>query len=292
MLSIKYISKKLAIAFFICAAIILLVPVSAVAATQSQEPVGEIIVRYRNDVSPGEMFILGLSHGTTNIMTVGNIKVQEVEITDGSSVNEKLKELKKDPSVEYAEPNYRREALLTTPNDAYYSSYQWNMPITRADYAWDITRGNTATKIAIIDTGVSLTHPDLSAKIIAGYDFVDNDSSPMDEQGHGTHVAGIAAAISNNGVGVAGADQLEPLRGAPPGALRSLVAEARVEQVLGRLPVPGQPHGLCHRAHPVEQHRAGPVVVHDGEPEPGVQGGQAGLVRISLPWEAPLTPQT
>ena len=206
MLSIKDLSKKLTVAIFICAAFVLLTPLSAVAAGQPQEPVGEIIVRYRSSVSPGEMIVLGWSHGTANLKTLGDIKIQEVEITDGSSVGEKLIELKKDPSVEYAEPNYRREVLVTTPNDPYYSGYQWNMPITRANYAWDITKGSNSTVIAIIDTGVSLTHPDLSSKIVAGYDFVDNDSSPMDEQGHGTHVAGIAAAISNNGVGVAGVD--------------------------------------------------------------------------------------
>ena len=206
MLNIKGLSKRLAIAIIVCASFVLLIPLSAIAAGQPQQPVGEIIVKYRSGVSPGQMIVFGWSHGTANLKTVGDIKVQEVEITDGSSVGEKLTELQKDPSVEYAEPNYRRQALVTTPNDTYYASYQWNMPIIRANYAWDVTRGNTSTVIAVIDTGVSLTHPDLASKIIAGYDFADNDSNPMDEQGHGTHVAGIAAAITNNGIGVAGID--------------------------------------------------------------------------------------
>ena len=204
MLSVKNLSQKLALSVIICMSFVLLINLSAFATDQPQQPAGEIIVRYRSGVSPGQMIIFGLSHGTANLKTVGDIKIQEVEITDGSSVNEKLNELKKDPSIEYAEPNYKRQAQITTPNDTYYSGYQWNMPIIRANYVWDITRGSNSTVIAIIDTGVSLTHPDLSSKIIAGYDFVDNDSNPMDEQGHGTHVAGIAAAITNNGVGVAG----------------------------------------------------------------------------------------
>jgi len=59
--------------------------------------------------------------------------------------------------------------------------------------------------IAIIDTGVQLNHPDLQAKIVGGYDFVDKDSVPNDGHGHGTHVAGIAAAVTNNSIGIAGA---------------------------------------------------------------------------------------
>ena len=204
MLGMKHINRKISIVVFICAGLVLLTSLPAIATSQTSEKPGEIIVKYKDSVGLGQMAILGLSHGTVNLETVGDLKIQEVKITDGSSVGEKLTELKKDPEVEYAEPNYRRQAQITTPNDAYYSGYQWNMPIIRANYAWDITRGSNSTVIAIIDTGVSLTHPDLSSKIVAGYDFVDNDSSAMDEQGHGTHVAGIAAAITNNGVGVAG----------------------------------------------------------------------------------------
>jgi hypothetical protein len=69
--------------------------------------------------------------------------------------------------------------------------------------------------IAIIDTGIDETHPDLAGKIVAGYDFVENDSDPHDLNGHGTHVAGIAAAATNNGVGVAGMDwqaRIMPIR--------------------------------------------------------------------------------
>jgi subtilisin family serine protease len=55
-----------------------------------------------------------------------------------------------------------------------------------------------------VDSGVDLTHPDLADKIVAGYDFVNHDSDPSDDEGHGTHLAGIAAAVSNNGEGVAG----------------------------------------------------------------------------------------
>jgi subtilisin family serine protease len=56
----------------------------------------------------------------------------------------------------------------------------------------------------VVDTGVDLAHPDLAGKIVSGFDFVNSDAIPQDDNGHGTHVAGIAAATGNNGVGVAG----------------------------------------------------------------------------------------
>jgi len=90
------------------------------------------------------------------------------------------------------------------PNDAYYASRQWNLPQINAHRAWTITTGSDDITIAIVDTGVDLDHPDLQAKVVPGYDFVNKDSDPSDDHGHGSHVAGIAAAVTDNGLGVAG----------------------------------------------------------------------------------------
>ena len=109
------------------------------------------------------------------------------------------------PDVVYAEPNYLYRTAGTTPNDPSFAS-QWAHTRIRSGQAWDVTTGNATTVIAIIDTGIDAGHPDLAAKIVAGYDFVDNDSDPKDLNGHGTHCAGIAAAATNNSVGVAGTD--------------------------------------------------------------------------------------
>nr|1DBI_A Chain A, Ak.1 Serine Protease [Bacillus sp. Ak1] len=91
-----------------------------------------------------------------------------------------------------------------TPNDTYYQGYQYGPQNTYTDYAWDVTKGSSGQEIAVIDTGVDYTHPDLDGKVIKGYDFVDNDYDPMDLNNHGTHVAGIAAAETNNATGIAG----------------------------------------------------------------------------------------
>lgn len=84
-----------------------------------------------------------------------------------------------------------------------YTGALWGIRKVRAEAAWGAGTGSGVT-IAIVDSGVDRSHEDLRANVVDGHDFVDNDSDPSDEVGHGTHVAGIAAAVANNGVGVAG----------------------------------------------------------------------------------------
>ncbi|MFC7063562.1 S8 family peptidase [Halobacillus seohaensis] len=127
-----------------------------------------------------------------------NFKVLKV-----GNVEAVVKALNKNPNVEYAEPNYEFHATWT-PNDTYYRNVQYGPQNTEAPAAWDITRGNSGQEIAIIDSGVDYNHPDLNEKTVRGYDFIDYDYTPMDENGHGTHVAGTAAAETNNAEGIAG----------------------------------------------------------------------------------------
>jgi len=111
------------------------------------------------------------------------------------------------PGVRYVERNAILKAV-DTPND-YYWGYQWGMTIIQADLAWDIHTGSTSIIVAIIDTGVEYTHEDLSGHYVArGYDWVNNDNDPLDDNGHGTHCAGIAAAVMDNGKGVVGVAQV------------------------------------------------------------------------------------
>ncbi|HYN63014.1 MAG TPA: S8 family serine peptidase [Candidatus Limnocylindrales bacterium] len=81
--------------------------------------------------------------------------------------------------------------------------YQWEQRQVRAPKAWSVERGEGSTIVAVVDTGVQLNHPDLSARLVSGYDFVNLDAKPNDDNGHGTSVAGIVAA-STNSLGVAG----------------------------------------------------------------------------------------
>lgn len=107
------------------------------------------------------------------------------------------------PEVAYVEPDGVVTAQDVIPNDPAFSA-QYALVNIRAPQGWDVTTGSHLVTIAIVDTGVDQTHPELAAKVLAGYDFVNNDSDPQDDNGHGTHVAGIAAALGNNGIGIAG----------------------------------------------------------------------------------------
>lgn len=80
---------------------------------------------------------------------------------------------------------------------------QWEQRQVRAPKAWRLERGAFGTVVAVIDTGVQLNHPDLSARLVSGYDFVNHDARPNDDNGHGTSVAGIVAATANS-LGVTG----------------------------------------------------------------------------------------
>jgi thermitase len=108
----------------------------------------------------------------------------------------------------YVEPNGEYQAD-STANDPYYS-LQWGLRRVGADAAWDTTLGSSDLLVAVIDTGIDYTHPDLQANYVPlGYDWVNNDNDPIDDHGHGTHCAGIIAATINNSIGVAGTAQVK-----------------------------------------------------------------------------------
>ncbi len=106
-------------------------------------------------------------------------------------------------SVEYAEADYVVHAQ-GIPNDPFFSTEQWNLRSVRAPEAYDLAVDASDQTLAIIDTGVNLTHEDLKLKMVAGYDFVNDDDDPTDDNGHGSLVAGIAAAGTDNAKGIAG----------------------------------------------------------------------------------------
>lgn len=132
--------------------------------------------------------------------TIPGIGVQVVEVPRGQALA-RARAYASHPLVAYAEPDYVA-GVVGEPDDPHLW-YQWGLHKVEAPAAWETTTGSAGVSIAILDTGVDSNHPDLAAKVVSHVNFTDS-STANDIHGHGTHVAGIAAASTNNSIGVAG----------------------------------------------------------------------------------------
>ncbi len=186
------------------------VTLTAAGANEAYVP-GQVVVRFKAGAdAPGRKEALSNDHAST-VKRLGLPGLQLVRVA--GSVPAAVARLERDPAVAYAEPNFLYRATAT-PNDPRLSQL-WGMARISAPSAWDVSTGSAAVRVAVVDTGVSTDHLDLSANVVPGYDFVQDDGDPRDFSGHGTHVAGTIGARGNNGRGVAGVDwqvSLMPVR--------------------------------------------------------------------------------
>jgi len=121
---------------------------------------------------------------------------------DAASAADALAALRHNPDVLSVEPNVGRQ-LAWVPDEESYAEQQWWLDLIDAPDGWNVSTGVEETIVAVIDSGVSPTHPDLQGRLLPGYNAVDGSSDASDIDGHGTHVAGIIAA-QDNGVGTVG----------------------------------------------------------------------------------------
>ncbi len=162
--------------------------------TMSDEPTpAGVIVRYRAN----HMQALGNDEGRSLALP----RMRVFDAPDAAAAKALLERLCKDPAIEAVEPDYRLQAF-DLPNDPQLGA-QWGVPKMQVPEGWAHSTGQGAT-VAVVDTGVHATHPDLGGQIIRGRDCVNDDDDPSDDHGHGTHVAGTIAALANNGLGGVG----------------------------------------------------------------------------------------
>jgi subtilisin family serine protease len=162
---------------------------------------GELLIQAKAGVSRGKIDKIIKSHGGGATGEIEKLKVRKIRVP--AQALEKVEQtLAKNPNISFVEKNFIAEAGYE-PNDYKYPS-QWHLPKIEAPSGWDMETGAVTVPIAIIDSGVDPTHPDLMDKLIPGYNFLDNNTNTQDVRGHGTAVAGAAAAMTNNLTGVAG----------------------------------------------------------------------------------------
>lgn len=202
-------SKRIAVAIGTIGALVALAAGQVLAAKDSATIVqDELLVQVKAGVAKekADEALKGL--GASEADEIAPIRVKRIKVPPQAL--EKVKAaLAKHPLVNFVENNYLAQGGAV-PNDPTYPS-QWHLPIISAPQGWDITTGSSTIDIAIIDSGVDPTHPDLAGKLLPGYNFLVGNTDTHDVLGHGTAVAGTAAAISNNGIGVAGIAWQNPI---------------------------------------------------------------------------------
>jgi len=170
---------------------------------------GEIIVCFNKKLDDNDPINVSridsfLGHNINKKIEELNIALIEVD-RDGEKLF--IENISKSPFVNYTELNYVVRAFHT-PNDPKWNE-QWGPKRIHCEDAWNTVQGSNIIKIAIVDTGIDYNHEDLIDNYISGgYDFVNQDNDPMDDEGHGSHCSGIAAAKIDNNKGIAGISQV------------------------------------------------------------------------------------
>lgn len=172
---------------------------------------GRILVKAKPGLGASHMAEIAKEQsGQARRLTADGLYV--IELPANASERAAVARLSRNKHLEFAELD-REVPVASTANDPYFGS-AWHLGQIKATTAWDVSQGNGVT-VAVIDTGVDGTHPDLSSKLVPGWNFWDNNSNASDVWGHGTGVAGAVAAATNNALGVAavsGQARIMPIR--------------------------------------------------------------------------------
>jgi thermitase len=179
---------------------------------------GRILVKFRSETNENEVAELIAGRGGREERELAGTRIRVVEVPDGTDEDAVVESLRSQEGVEFAELDRAIPPSDMVPDDPDYLN-EWHLPKINAPGAWATNTGNSGVTIAILDTGVDANHPELGSKITPGWNTYDNNSDTSDVYGHGTEVAGTAAASSNNTLGVASVAwgcQIMPIRISDP----------------------------------------------------------------------------
>lgn len=169
---------------------------------------GEVLVKLKDsffEQKPEDQAAFFERHGVSVRGDLGDPSSKHLKFDKSRDMKQMIEGLESDKDVEYAEPNYSMSGNVV-PYDPYYSSL-WGMKKIKAPEAWDIIKGNKNYVLGTIDSGIFQAHPDLKNNIWNGIGYnalTRSNANPLDNNGHGSHVAGTIGATGNNGYGVTG----------------------------------------------------------------------------------------
>jgi thermitase len=160
----------------------------------------QVVVKFKSPPSSEQWKVIKRELLVLSVRQLGYTYVIE---SNEKTAEQMLEYFNSSHDVQYAEPHYQY-MTNDVPNDYLFKSYQWNLPITQTIEGWEISKGSDEIIIGVLDTGVDLDHPDLVGRLSDGINIINPDFQPMDDVGHGTHVAGVITALVNNEEGIAG----------------------------------------------------------------------------------------
>ena len=192
--------------------LIYLMPLQPMAADPADHAPDRLLVKPKAGARESAVHALFAKNGANQKEIIHQLDLRVVTVKP-EKLQQVMERLRRNRNIEFVEPDWIL-APSTVPTDPDYVN-EWHLPKIDAPTAWDTTTGSSAVTIAILDSGVDSSHPDLAPLIVPGWNYVDNNADTSDVSGHGTGVAGAAAAAANNGTGVAGVAwgcRLMPLR--------------------------------------------------------------------------------
>jgi subtilisin family serine protease len=170
---------------------------AAITSAETSASLPDWIVHWKVDEPPADFFQSSevLQQFSTQHLVIARPKSEQ-------QASEWLEQWRNSPAVDYIQSNHQVTASYL-PNDPLYVKQSY-LNLIGAEDAWEVARGNASVTIALVDTGVDLNHPELADNLVPGYNLLNPKLPPQDDNGHGTNVAGIIAALGNNDTGVAG----------------------------------------------------------------------------------------